>query len=84
MPLKQGSNALVTKFPFSNKTNLGGSLVGVWNGWGFGIAFFRALNFQIPEPESFCKNRSFCGILGIFLQISASEKYFSDSGKRRP
>ena len=30
---------------------LGGSLVGVWNGWGYGIAFFRALNFQISEPE---------------------------------
>ena len=30
---------------------LGGSLVGVWNGWGYGIAIFRALNFQISEPE---------------------------------
>ena len=30
---------------------LGGSLVGVWNGWGYGIAFFRGLNFQILEPE---------------------------------
>ena len=30
---------------------VGGSLVGVWNGWGYGIAFFRALNFQISEPE---------------------------------
>ena len=29
---------------------LGGSLVGVWNGWGYGIAFFRTLNFQISEP----------------------------------
>ena len=25
--------------------------MGVWNGWGYGIAFFRALNFQISEPE---------------------------------
>ena len=30
---------------------LGGSLVGVWSGWGYGIAFFRALNLQISEPE---------------------------------
>ena len=30
---------------------LGGSPVGVWNGWGYGIAFFRALNFRISEPE---------------------------------
>ena len=29
----------------------GGSLVGVWNGWGYGIAFFRALKFKISEPE---------------------------------
>ena len=26
-------------------SSLGGSLVGVWNGWGYGIAFFWALNF---------------------------------------
>ena len=25
--------------------------MGVWNGWGEGIAFFRALNFQNSEPE---------------------------------
>ena len=25
----------------------GVSLVGVWNGWGYGIAIFRALKFQI-------------------------------------
>ena len=25
--------------------------MGVWNGWGYGIAFFRALGFQISEPE---------------------------------
>ena len=44
----------------------------VWNGWGYAIAFFRALKSA--------KNRSFCGISEMFLQISASEKYFSDSG----
>ena len=60
---------------------VGGSLVGVWNGWGYGIAFFRALNFQISEAEICPKNRSFCGISGIFLEHSASEKYFSDSEK---
>ena len=66
--------------PFSkHPTNIGGSLVGVWNGWGYGIAIFRALNFQISEPEIWQK--SLCGILGIFPKNSASEKYFSDSGK---
>ena len=34
----------------------GGSLVGVWNGWGYGIAFSRALNFQISEPEIWQKS----------------------------
>ena len=29
----------------------------------------------------FGKNHSFCGISGFLLEISASEKYFSDSGK---
>ena len=67
-------------FPVGHLGKIGGSLVGVWNGWGYGIAFFRALNFQISEPE-ILQNSSFCGISGIFLQISASEKYFSDSGK---
>ena len=55
--------------------------MGVWNGWGYGIAIFRALNLQIPEPEIWHKNRSFCGISAIFLENSAPEKYFSDSGK---
>ena len=59
------------------ETIVGGSLVGgmerlgVWNCIFFGL--FRSLKFG--------KNRSFCGVSGIFLQISASEKYFSDSGK---
>ena len=30
---------------------LAGSVVGVWNGWGYGIAIFRALNLQSSEPE---------------------------------
>ena len=54
--------------------------MGVWNGWGYGIAFFRALKFQFSEPEILQKSL-FLWNLGIFLQISASEKYFSDSGK---
>ena len=54
--------------------------LGVWNGWGYGIAFFRALNFQISEPEIWRKSL-FCGISGTFLELLASEKYFSDSGK---
>ena len=41
--------------------------------FGLWIFKFRSLKFG--------KNRSFCGISGIFLEISASEKYFSDSGK---
>ena len=60
--------------------SVGGSLVWVWNGWGYGIAIFRALNLQISEPEIWQKSL-FCGISGIFLENSVSEKYFSDSGK---
>ena len=29
--------------------------MGVWNGWGYGIAIFQALNFQISEPENLAK-----------------------------
>ena len=60
------------------RTQLGGSLVGVWNGWGYGIAFFRALKYRSLK---FGIYRSFCGISGMFMHISASEKYLSDSGK---
>ena len=62
------------------RPSLGGSLVGVWNGWGYGIAFFRALNFQISEPEFWRKSlslRNFRDFPGNF----GPEKYFSDSGK---
>ena len=50
---------------------VGGSLVGVGNGWGYGIAFFRALNFQNSEPEIwqeslFLRNfRDFPGNFGL-------------------
>ena len=43
----------------------------VWNGWGCGIAIFRALNFQISEPEIwqkllFLRNfRDFPGKFGL-------------------
>ena len=30
--------------------------MGVWNGWGYGIAVFRALKFQISEPEIWQKS----------------------------
>ena len=33
--------------------------MGVWNGWGYGITIFRALNFQISVRSlKFGKNRS--------------------------
>ena len=54
--------------------------LGVWNGWGYGIAIFRALSFQISEPEIWQKSlflRNFKDVPGN----SASEKYFLDSGK---
>ena len=40
---------------------IGGSLVGVWNGWGYGIAFFGSF-----RSLKFGENRSFCGNSGIF------------------
>ena len=30
--------------------------MGVWNGWGYGIAIFRALNLQFSEPEIWQKS----------------------------
>ena len=30
--------------------------MGALNGWGYGIEFFRALNFQILEPEIWAKS----------------------------
>ena len=56
----------------ASQSSSGGSLVGLWNGWGYGIAFFRSLKFQISEPE-IGENRSFFNS-GIFQEISASEK----------
>ena len=43
--------------------------MGVWTGWGYGIAIFRALNFQISEPEIWQKSlflRNFSDVPGKF------------------
>ena len=48
--------------------------MGVWNGGGYGIAFLRALNFQISEPEILAKIAPPAEFQGFFLEISASEK----------
>ena len=69
--LRQGDDSLLRRESSRGMEWLGGP----------GIAFFRALKFQISEPEIWKKNRSLCGISGIFLEISASEKNFPDSGK---
>ena len=45
--------------------------MGVWNGWGYGIAFFRALKFQISEPE-------------ILTKIALSAEFQGFSWKFRP
>ena len=55
--------------------NIGRSLVTLWNGWAYGIALFRALNFEFRSLK-FGKNRSFCGVSGILLKNSASDQYF--------
>ena len=39
--------------------------MGVWNGWGYGIAFFRALSFLISEPEILQKKALSAEFLGI-------------------
>ena len=54
---------------------------GVWKGWGYGIAFFSGSEFSNFGALKFGKNRSFCGISRISLEISASEKHLLDSGK---
>ena len=65
------TNKNLKNVPKVSRTQLGGSLVGVWNGWGYGIAFFRALNFQISEPEIWQKSpflrnfRDFSGNFGL-------------------
>ena len=50
--------------------------MGVWNAWGYGIASFRALNFQMSEPEIWQTFAVSAEFLRMFLRISAPEKYF--------
>ena len=45
------SNTPLNTFTPRRESSGGMEWLGVWNGWGYGIAFFRALNFQISEPE---------------------------------
>ena len=47
---------------------------------GMELHFFGLWDFEFRSLKS-GENRSFCGIAGIYLQISGSENYFSDSGK---
>ena len=51
LPVKAGERIIVSLSVPKHAHQTGGSLVGVWNGWGYGIALFRALNFHISEPE---------------------------------
>ena len=44
--------------------------MGVWNGRGYGIAVFLALNFQI-RSLNFGENRSLCGVSGISCKFRA-------------
>ena len=74
-PLRQATHLKATH------PNIRGSLVGVGNGWGCGVAFFQALHSQVSEPDIWQRSLFLCTISGIFLEISASEKYFSNSGK---
>ena len=60
---------------------LGGSLVGVRNGWGYGIAFFRALNFQISEPEIWQKIALSVEFKAFPWKFRPLKKQISDSGK---
>ena len=58
-----------------HRSHVGGrGLVGVWSGWGMELNVFRLWisNFGAWNLAKIAR---------IFLQISASEKYFSDSGK---
>ena len=49
--------------------------MGVWNGWGYGVAVFRALNFQFRSlkfgKKSLCRRNS-----GIFLEIRPLKSIF--------
>ena len=44
-PVRVLLKIMIFLFSFVLMSHVGGSLVGVWNGWGYGIPFLRALNF---------------------------------------
>ena len=48
---------------------------------GMDLHFLRALNFIFRSLKKRQKSLNFPGISGIFLELSASVKYFSDSGE---
>ena len=50
--------------------------MGVWNGWGYGIAFFRALNFQISEPEIWRKSLFLRNFRGFSRKIRPLKNIF--------
>ena len=50
--------------------------MGVWNGWGYGIAIFRALNFQISEPEIWQKFALSAEFQGFSWKIRRLKKCF--------
>ena len=53
--------------------------MGVWNGWGYGIAFFGALKFQTSDPEIWANIDLSVEIQGFSCKFWAP-KIFSDSG----
>ena len=55
--------------------------MGVWNGWGYGIAIFRALNFQISEPEVWRKKCRFSKCR--FSVLNLKFDFISDGGCTR-
>ena len=55
----------------SRESSEGMEWLGVWS-----CIFFRALKFLIFRSPNFGENRSFCGISGIFMEISALEIIF--------
>ena len=54
--------------------------MGVWNGWGYGIAIFSRSEFFKFRSLKFGKNRS-VEFQGFSWKIRPLKKYFSDSGK---
>ena len=60
---------------------VGGSLVGVWNGWEYGIVILRALKFNFRSPK-FGKDRSLSAeFQGFSRKFRPPKNVFSDSGK---